>query len=188
MQTYSMPEIIDSKLQPCSDLFGELVRGASVSLSPYDIRCKIAFLQERFLELKEEGLATPERLFPVKHHFVDHAYGREIFLPAGQVVIGRIHKYEHLNIISKGSVTVVTEDGGVEHLQAPCTMISPVGTKRCLVTHDDTVWTTFHVTDETDVDKIVNEIISVETYSELGMDEPDTTLASIEREALIDIQ
>jgi hypothetical protein len=62
---------------------------------------------------------------PLKHYFspVDEKYGccayaREILLRKGSLVIGKIHKHQHLNIISKGKVTVFTEFGKKE-LEGP---------------------------------------------------------------------
>ena len=70
-------------------------------------------------------------------------------------IVGKIHRHEHLNFISKGDVTVLTKDG-LKRVRGPCTMVSSSGTKRALYTHEDTVWTTIHAnpTNETDLLKI----------------------------------
>ena len=44
----------------------------------------------------------PQVECPLKHYFAPGVYLREIFMPAGSVVIGKIHKTEHFNIIQKG--------------------------------------------------------------------------------------
>ena len=51
----------------------------------------------------------------VKHMFANGCYLREIFMPAGARVIGKIHATEHFNIILKGKVTVVTAEGKETH-------------------------------------------------------------------------
>ena len=86
---------------------------------------------------------------PVSHRFINGVYAREIFIPCGVLVAGRIHKTEHISIISQGCVEVVTDNvvtGEVlrEIYQAPCSFISPVGTKRMVQAVEDTVWTTIH--------------------------------------------
>ncbi len=43
--------------------------------------------------------------------------------------------------------------------EAPHTGITMPGTRRLLVMHEDTVWTTFHVTDLTDPKEIEDEIV-----------------------------
>lgn len=105
-----------------------------------------------------------EEIFPLIHRFADNVYAREILLPAGTIVIGKIHRYGHLNIISKGHVSVLTEDG-VEELRGPMTFISKPGTKRVVYAHEDTVWTTIHGTRHTDPDRVEEDIIC-KTFAE----------------------
>ena len=78
-----------------------------------------------------------------------------MFLPEGHAIIGKIHKHAHLNIISKGLVVVSTEDG-TQELEGPVTFTSYAGTKRAVLVLKDTIWTTIHVTNETDLDKKKN--------------------------------
>ena len=113
----------------------------------------------------------------LKHYFTpkDEKYGcstyaREIFLPKGSFVIGKIHRHQHLNFISKGKVKVFTEFGE-KHFEAPCTFISEVGLKRAVYAEEDTIWTTVHLTEfenESDLDKIEQEVISP-TYDDMGL-------------------
>jgi hypothetical protein len=122
------------------------------------------------------GEAIPDDS-PVKHYFspVDENYGcctyaREILLRKGSLVIGKIHRHQHLNIISKGKVTVFTEFGKKE-LEGPCTFVSEVGLKRAVYAHEDTIWTTIHLTayvGEENLDKIEDEVIAP-NYGDLGL-------------------
>ena len=105
-----------------------------------------------------------QEIFPLVHRFADNVYAREILLPAGTIVIGKIHRYGHLNIVSKGHVSVLTEDG-VEELHGPMTFISKPGTKRVVYAHEDTVWTTIHGTRHTDPDRVEEDIIC-KTFAE----------------------
>jgi hypothetical protein len=114
----------------------------------------------QFLECS--GEKQPE--CPLKHHFAPGAYGREIFIPKGTLLVGKIHKHAHLNMLMKGKVSVLTEEGP-KVLEAPLTMVSPAGTKRAVYTHEDTVWVTVHLTKETDLEKIEDEIIA-KSYEE----------------------
>lgn len=99
---------------------------------------------------------------PVRHHFAPHAYGREMFLPRGTVVVGKIHKHAHINVISQGRVRVFTEGEGAQELCAPLTFVSSPGTKRAVEVLEDTVWTTVHVTDSTDLAEIEREVIATD--------------------------
>lgn len=89
----------------------------------------------------------------VKHYFSPGVYAREITIPAGTLLTGRIHKYEQLNILSGGEISVLTQDG-VMRVSAPFTIVSPPGTKRIAYAHTDCTWTTILHTEETDPDKI----------------------------------
>ena len=97
--------------------------------------------------------------YPLRHFFAEAQYGREITIPAGHLIVGKIHKHAHLNLISKGECTVVTEFGSYR-IKAPHTFVSEPGTKRALYTHSETVWTTIHTTLERDLAKIEEEIIA----------------------------
>ena len=112
------------------------------------------------------GLDVGPAACPVQHHFAPGAYGREMTLPAGLVVVGKIHKHAHLNVISKGRVQVFTEQDGVLELAAPCTFVSSPGTKRVVHVLEETVWTTVHVTDKTDLAEIEREVIATD-FSEV---------------------
>jgi hypothetical protein len=126
-------------------------------------RAAILQLQDRIIS---EGLDVGPTSCPVKHHFAPGAYGREMSLPAGMVVVGKIHKHAHVNVISKGRVQVFTEHDGVQELSAPCTFVSTPGTKRVVHVIEDTVWTTVHVTDKTDLAEIEREVIATD-FSEV---------------------
>ncbi len=112
------------------------------------------------------GLDVGPAACPVQHHFAPGAYGREMTLPAGLVVVGKIHKHAHINVISKGRVQVFTEQDGVLELAAPCTFVSSPGTKRVVHVLEETVWTTVHVTDKTDLAVIEREVIATD-FSEV---------------------
>ena len=58
--------------------------------------------REHLKALQNEMLSCAEKLeLPLVHYFVNGVYGREIFIPAGVLVAGRIHKTEHISIISQ---------------------------------------------------------------------------------------
>ncbi len=106
------------------------------------------------IERLEAAISAGETIdLPVKNYFSKGVYARELHIPKGTVLTGKIHKYINLNIMSKGDISVLTENG-IERVQAPFTIVSPAGTKRVAYAHEDTIWTTIHGTDETDVDKI----------------------------------
>jgi hypothetical protein len=129
---------------------------------------------------------------PLKHYFspIDEKYGccayaREILLRKGSLVIGKIHRHQHLNIISKGRVTVFTEFGKKD-LEGPCTFVSEVGLKRAVYAHEDTIWTTIHLTaytGEENLDKVEDEVIAP-NYGDLGLIASVNDLTQLEGEKL----
>jgi len=119
--------------------------------------------QKEKMDLFEaENAKLPQVECPLVHRFSDGMYIREIHMPAGIIVTSRTHKTQHPFVISKGVVEVIKEDGSREVLQAPYTGITEAGTRRILIIHADTVWSTFHITAKTDPVEIQDEITYME--------------------------
>ncbi len=104
-------------------------------------------------------LAMPQVDLAVVHHFSERVYARELHIPGGTTLTGKIHKFANLNILSKGEISVLTESG-VRRVKAPFTIVSPAGTKRAAYAHEDCVWTTIHGTDSKDIEEIEHEFIA----------------------------
>ena len=146
--------------------------------SKIQFRQTILAAQQHMRDMVDAGEAeSAMEACTLKHYFTpkDEKYGcstyaREILLPKGSLVIGKIHRHQHLNIISKGKVRVFTEFGE-KILEAPCTFVSEVGLKRAVYAEEDTIWTTVHLTEfekESDLDKIEQEVIAP-TYEDMGL-------------------
>lgn len=124
-----------------------------------EARIKILSLEEMLSQLPGTMFGDSDYC-PLKHHFADNIYMREMLIPKGTIIIGKIHKYSHPSFLLKGKISVFTESGGIEHLEAPIAMISPPGTKRVGFAHEDTIWITVHVTDKLNLDEIEEEVIA----------------------------
>lgn len=122
-------------------------------------------LREKVLSLEEKMRERSDQIHiePV-HYVADGLYAREITIPKGTLLTGKIHLFEHINIISKGDISVLTEEG-VKRIKAPATLISRPGIKRVGFAHEETVWTTIHACDETDPDK-AEKLLVVDTFEE----------------------
>lgn len=136
-------------------------------------RDSITMLEEVIKKHPEAILGDSEQM-PLKHSFAEGVYVREIFIPKGYVLTGKLHRHSHPNFLMSGEVIVVTEFGGREHLKGPLSMISKAGTKRAILALEDTVWITVHVTDETDLEKIEDVVIS-KSYDDL-LEKPESEL------------
>lgn len=108
--------------------------------------------------LEAKVAAMSQGYAPLVHRFTPGMYIREIFMPAGSIVTSRRHLTTHPFVISQGSVEVICESGAKQTLDAPYSGITHAGTRRALNVLEDTIWTTFHVTDKTDPVEIENEI------------------------------
>ena len=106
----------------------------------------------------------PQVEVPLRHCFGNKVYVREMTAPKGSILIGKMHKFKQVNIVIKGDISVLTEDGW-KRLKSGDMFESPAGVKRALVTHEETVWTTICGTEETDVDKVEDEL-TIGSYQE----------------------
>lgn len=127
---------------------------AQISTAPVDAE----EFRHSVLAIQDELRKYPQIDPPLHHHFADGSYAREMLIPAGSMIIGKIHRHAHVNVISKGRIYVATEFG-TEILEAPLTFVSKPGTKRAVYAITDTVWTTIHVTNETDLAKVEEVVI-----------------------------
>ena len=163
------------------------------SLQKVQFRQDILTVQNGINKMIEDGVieSTLEDC-TVKHYFSpkDDKYGcctyaREMFIPKGTLIIGKIHRHQHLNIISKGKVVVYTEFGE-KHLEGPVTFVSEIGLKRSVYALEDTLWTTIHLTQfvgEKDLSKIEEEVIAPD-YEQMGLIASVNQLAKIENEGV----
>jgi len=134
-----------------------------LGLSKKNFRTQIMGLENRIKNIDHKDVIIGDSdMCPLKHSFSDGIYVREITIPAGMVIIGKIHKHDHPNFLLKGEVVVITEEGGKEELKAPCSMISKPGTKRILYAKTELIWTTVHLnpTNTQDLKELEEEIIA----------------------------
>lgn len=126
--------------------FGELIKGLfldAVDKGPECIDGVIKNLETLMVDLVNLGIENQVDSYPLTHRFSDGVYLREIFIPAGELIIGKTHAHEHFNFITKGKAIILTKDGAAV-LEGAQTLLSSAGTKRALYTLEDTVWTTIH--------------------------------------------
>lgn len=148
------------EVQPTDAMIEQAMRNA---IAVNDMRSKV-------VKLESELQKMPQVDLPVRHFFSRNVYAREMSAPAGCVITGRIHKYSQINILSKGEVSVLTDEG-VIRVKAPYTLVAQPGAKRAFYVHEDAVWTTICGTEQTDIEKIEDELTlsSYEEYAALGL-------------------
>ena len=107
------------------------------------------------LTIEKALLEHPERIFgnqpivtfqgdteicPLKHTIIGNMYVREIFVPAGCLIVGKIHKTDHPIFLMSGRIRILDEFKGESILEAPMTICSMSGSKRVGFAITDTVW------------------------------------------------
>ena len=138
-----------------------------MQLARQELRDSVHSLESALLALPDEITVDDKQSEEkyVTHFFAPGVYARQMLLPKGMVFVGKIHKTKHVSIISCGHVSVVT-DQGKEDIKGPYTFINEPGEKRAVYAHEDTIWTTIHPTDETDIRKI-EALVIAKDYAEL---------------------
>ena len=104
-------------------------------------------------ELEAAMLALPQAECPVVHHFGPGIYIREVTLPAGIVAIGHEQLFEHLNIVLTGAAAMISDDGSIKIVRAPCIFTGKPGRKIGYIL-ETCVWQNVYATSETDIDTL----------------------------------
>ena len=115
-------------------------------------------MQEKVKALQNELSKLPQYEPLTKHTFHGGMYCREVWRPAGVLVVGKVHKKEHFYMIVYGTVAITTDDG-VKSVTGPCLLSSMPGTKRAVYAETDTLCMTFHRTDSTTVEEAEAEMV-----------------------------
>jgi hypothetical protein len=124
-----------------------------MELTPYN--------REKIVQLEEVILSAPEAHVTLepKNHFADGIYLRELFIPAGVIVTGKIHRTRHMTIIASGTVRITT-DSGIQEITGPAVFVSEPGIKKAAYAITDTVVMNPHPTESTDLIEIENKFIA----------------------------
>jgi enamine deaminase RidA (YjgF/YER057c/UK114 family) len=113
---------------------------------------------EREDRLEALMLEQPQAHCPVAHYFGPGVCVREVSMVAGTMAIGHHQKFEHLNILLKGAVEMLEDDGSTKILRAPLIFVGKPGRKIGLVV-EDMVWLNVYATDERDVQAIEERFV-----------------------------
>ena len=136
-----------------------------------EYRNKITSLQNQMVEIGGVEGEELNKMNPIKHTFAGGCYIREIFNPAGLLLVTKIHKKEHPFFLMKGKMSILTEDG-IKTVEAPHNGITPPGTKRVIFTHEDCVFITVHATNKTTPEEVEEDVIAKDfSDKEISLDD-----------------
>ncbi len=119
--------------------------------------------REQIERLQVAMSGMPQTEVETTHHFSGGMYCRKVFRKAGTLIVGKVHKQDHLFVCCAGEIMAWTESG-MKTLRPGDVIESKAGTKRATLALTDAIGMTVHKTDMTDPAEIEKEII-----------EPDST-------------
>lgn len=96
---------------------------------------------------------------PVVHTFGPSLYIRELSMKAGTVAIGHYQNFKHQNILLKGAVRVLNDNGTFTDLRSPLMFTGEPGRKVGYVL-EDLVWLNVYSTEETDVEVLESTLVT----------------------------
>ena len=117
----------------------------------FDLRQKVEVLQT---EISKRPQYEP----PTEHIFHGGMYCRQVWRPAGCLIVGKVHKKEHFYMIVSGTVSITTDDG-VQTITGPMLLCSKPGTKRAVYAETDALCMTFHRVDSDTVEAAESELV-----------------------------
>lgn len=117
--------------------------------------------RQQIQRLEAQMRALPQVAIQPLHTFGPGFYARTIVIPAGATLTGKVHATEHIFILSRGELSVATEDG-VQRIKAPFQMVCRPGLKRAGYAHTEVECTNVHITTETDLAQLEADLIEPE--------------------------
>ena len=118
-------------------------------------REKITFLERRMSTL-------PQVEVGLSHYFKNGLYAREMRVPKGTFIAGKIHSTGTIGVLAQGIMRVWGEDGCMKTVEAPYVHTAEPGFKRVGFAVENVVWVTIHRTDSTDLYQIEKDEFIVE--------------------------
>ena len=101
----------------------------------------------------------------IVEYFASNTYVREMVIPAGTCVVGRVHKADCINILLEGEIVIVDNDGNRKEMSAPQVFIAKAGHQKAGYALKDTRWLNCFSCEEEHLSDVVNHF-TVETEEE----------------------
>jgi len=114
--------------------------------------------REQIIEFESVLKQLPQLSEELIHHFAHGVYAREMRVPCGTILVGKIHRYSCINFIMSGVVEVRSQEGAYR-IEAPYVFVSPGLTKRAMVALTDLTWVTVHPANSENLDELERELI-----------------------------
>lgn len=126
-----------------------------------------ADMRQRVEALQQAMITLPQYEPLTEHVFHGGMYCRKVYRPAGCLIVGKVHKQEHLYFVVFGTVVVTTNEG-VQRITGPAMLCSMPGTKRAVLAETDALCMTIHRTDAKTIEE-VEELVEDDPASMFGV-------------------
>ena len=113
----------------------------------------------KVLAFEDELAKLPQIEAKLDHLFSGGMYARTIYLPAGTLITGKVHKQDGIDVLMKGSMRVMSDDGTLKIVTAPMVMASKKGVKRAGLALTDVEWVSTHTTHTTTPEAAEDELV-----------------------------
>lgn len=124
-------------------------------------RSEVATIEVRKImtKMKDQMIPVDGNDF-VEHYFSDGIYTRVMYMPAGYIIMGKIHREETMNILVKGTIKIYSEEEK-EYRAAPDYFVSGPGIRKAMCMLTDTILVNSHKnpTNTQDLEELERNII-----------------------------
>jgi hypothetical protein len=110
--------------------------------------------REKITILERKMAKLPQVEVDLFHYFKNGMYAREMRVPKGVAICGKIHSTGTIGVLAQGAMLVYGEDETSRAVKAPYIHTAEPGFKRVGLAIEDVVWVTVHRTDSTDLYQI----------------------------------
>jgi hypothetical protein len=103
----------------------------------------------------------PQIECPVSHYFAPGIYVREMFIPAGTIAVGHIHKKSHICSVLMGKIAFLKLDRSVDYFEGPQTFKAGAG-RKIVYTLTDSLVQNIHANPDNITDQDILEDLLIE--------------------------
>lgn len=125
---------------------------------------KIPVSMDKVMQLEAHLREMDQADLEVTHHFAPHVYTRVLYMPAGTVLTGKIHRHELMNILVSGTMRFAC-DGVMQERTGFDIFNAGAGSKKAIYAVTDCIFLGIHPTDLTDLEEIEKEFIAPDFQS-----------------------
>ena len=124
--------------------------------------------REEIERLQTEMAKMPQVKLDTEHYFNDGMYCRKLHMKANLLVVGKVHKKDHLFICAMGQIIAWSETG-MKTLNAGDVIESKAGTKRVILALTDSAVITVHKTDKIDIADVEADLVEDDPLALYGL-------------------